>query len=218
MTAAAEVQLAHDLRTPLSSVLVIAELLEQGRFGALTPPQLEQVRVLHAAVRSLCDVTDDALALARAGEAAAGPREPFAMSALLARVRDVARPMAAARGLALRIECGVDGVRLGHPRAVERVLLNLVTNAVKFTARGWVDVSAAGAGARDAPDTRDAMRVTVSVRDSGPGLGKADGGTGMGLPACRRLLAMMGSALRLESAEGAGTRFHFDLDLPHARD
>lgn len=210
MTAAAEVELAHDLRTPLSSVLVITELLEQGRFGVLTPPQLEQVRVLHAAVRSLCAVTDDVLALARAGETA-GAREPFSVGAVLATVRDVALPMATARGLRLHVDGAVEGVRLGHPRALERVLLNLVTNAIKFTDEGEVEVSVRA-------DARDATRVTVAVADTGPGLHGLETGQGRGLPTCRRLVETMGSELRSEAGARGGSRFHFTLDLPHARD
>ncbi len=206
------IELAHDLRTPLSSMLVITELLEQGRFGALPSEAREQVRVLHAAVRSLCAVTDDVLALARSeGADAAGPTEPLVVATLLETVADAARPMATARGLALEVACTVEGVRRGQARAIERVLLNLVTNALKFTPDGMVELSAHAAA--------DASTVTFMVQDAGPGLVRGgDGGTGMGLRICRRLLDAMGSTLRVDAREAGGSRFAFDVRLSFAHD
>lgn len=225
------VELAHDLRTPLASVLVIADLLQSGRSGPLSALQQEQVRLMYSAVRSLCAVTEDVMEAARSGgESAVGARVPFSVSDVLTHVRDVARPMAAARGLELRVLSDLHEARLGHPRAVERVLLNLVTNAIKFTDRGHVEVSVLAEGA-------EPEQVVFSVRDTGRGITAAAAdvllepftaatavqsrrfsGAGIGLMVCRRLVAAMGASLHLQSEPARGSRFTFTLALPFARD
>src|SRR5256885_3781351 len=114
--------------------------------------------------------------------------------------------------------------RLGHPVALSRVLLNLTTNALKFTDRGYVEVVTRETGA---------ARVEFSVRDSGRGIdpallhtlyrplrpagaasGRVFSQTGLGLATCRRLVEAMASELKVESRAGWGTRFFFELDLP----
>jgi signal transduction histidine kinase len=112
--------------------------------------------------------------------------------------------------------------------ALSRVLLNLTTNALKFTAEGSVDVTAKETGSR---------AVEFSVRDTGRGIPPqsmatlyepfrrrqkpgeyAFSGSGLGLSICRKLVEAMGSSLEVETAPGYGTRFHFELDLPLAGD
>lgn len=223
------VELAHDFRSPLAAVLILTEMLERGRSGPLTPRQHAQVRLIYSAVRSLCEATTGVMELARGGgvdEHAA--RVPFAVSDILANVGDVVRPVATARGLKLHILSSVRGERMGHPRSVERVLLNLVTNALKFTDHGSVELSVRSEGAR-----RD--RVCFAVRDSGRGISghavrsllepfpvptaerpHGFSGTGLGLAVCQRLVTAMGSTLRLDSRSEHGSRFYFTLDLPPA--
>src|SRR2546426_7176759 len=117
-------------------------------------------------------------------------------------------------------------LRLGHALALRRVLLNLTTNALKFTERGSVEIVAA---------EQSATRVRFFVRDTGPGINpealsslyhpfrrsaKAGrylfSGTGLGLALTRRLVQAMGSELCLETQPGWGTQFSFDLELPPA--
>lgn len=240
-------ELAHDLRTPLSSVLVAAELLQDGRLGPLNALQREQVRLMQAAARTACQVTDDVLDMARAGGGVPlGPRVPFSMEDVLATVRDIVQPTAAARGIQLRLRCSAAEPRLGHPRALERVLLNLVGNAVKCTDEGWVELSAR-------PEGAEPELVCVAVRDTGRGVSRAaaeallepvaapyvapyaahdaapyeaaashgaagSARAGLGLVVCRRLLTAMGGTLRLDPRVAPGARFHFTLALPFARD
>jgi len=120
--------------------------------------------------------------------------------------------------------------RLGHAVALSRVLLNLTTNALKFTDVGTVELGAEEIGGADAP-----ARIRFSVRDNGHGIppeklmtlfqplrkevgrrGQLFSQSGLGLAICRQLVSAMKSELQVESrvGEGGGTRFYFDLDLP----
>jgi signal transduction histidine kinase len=118
----------------------------------------------------------------------------------------------------------VSDQRLGHSVALSRVLLNLTTNALKFTHEGFVEIVA-----------RETLgsRVEFSVRDTGPGInhlaeeslfsafrraptgqGFMLSGTGLGLSLCRKLVSVMGGELHLETRADWGTRFSFELALP----
>ena len=149
---------------------------------------------------------------------------------MLEAVRDIVRPMAEVKQLTVRIEPPKVDERLGHPVALRRVLLNLTTNALKFTEHGTVDISA--------HDTRQGW-LEFAVRDSGRGIdaaamptlfhpvrvapprganetrgSKLFSNTGLGLMICRKLAEAMGSQLRVETQLGRGTRFFFELELP----
>jgi len=141
-------------------------------------------------------------------------------------VRDIVQPIAEEKSLTVRLTPPEADFRIGHPVALSRVLLNLTTNALKFTAEGFVEVTAREAGGR---------AVEFSVRDTGRGIPPqsmatlyepfrrrqkpgeyAFSGSGLGLSICRKLVEAMGSTLGVETAAGHGTRFHFVLDLPLA--
>jgi signal transduction histidine kinase len=152
---------------------------------------------------------------------------PFSAQEILQSVRDVVQPMAEEKGLALVVEPLEGDWRVGHPQALNRVLLNLVTNALKFTNEGRV-LLAARALSRS--------RVAFVVEDTGRGIPPhvmatlfdpfrrrnapgdyAFSSAGLGLSICRKLIAAMGAELVVETALEEGTRFRFELDLPPAR-
>lgn len=139
-------------------------------------------------------------------------------------VRDIVRPMAEEKGIEIRIVPPTSDHREGHAVALSRVLLNLTTNALKFTRQGFVEI-----GARQTT----VPRVEFSVRDTGPGINQQSveslysafrraptgqgyvlSGAGLGLALCRKLVSVMGGTLQLESRENWGTRFCFELELP----
>jgi signal transduction histidine kinase len=141
-------------------------------------------------------------------------------------VRDIVQPIAEEKSLTVRLSLPESDFRIGHPVALSRVLLNLTTNALKFTAEGFVEVTARETEAR---------AVEFSVRDTGRGIPPqsmatlyepfrrrqkpgeyAFSGSGLGLSICRKLVEAMGSTLEVETAPGYGTRFYFILDLPLA--
>ena len=221
------VQIVHDLRSPLTSILFLAETLMQERSGPVNERQQRQLGLIYSAAFGLSSLTSDTIELARGGDQLADDRPtPLSLAELLESVCDIVRPIAAEKGLAVNVTLPNADLRLGHPLALRRVLLNLTTNALKFTDRGTVDIAAV---------EKSDMRVAFSVRDTGPGINPEAlaslfqpfrrsaragrylfSGTGLGLALTRRLVRAMGSELCLETRPGWGTQFWFDLELPPA--
>jgi signal transduction histidine kinase len=149
---------------------------------------------------------------------------PFSLTAMLESVRDIVRPIAEEKRLAVRLLPANVDYRMGHPAALSRVLLNLTTNALKFTNEGYVEIVAQEIGP---------LRVQFAVRDSGMGIdpkivsslyepfrravGRTEQSfsqTGLGLAMCQKLVEAMHSHLQVETRRGWGTRFYFELSLP----
>jgi len=219
------VELAHDLRSPLTSILFLAETLRRGQSGAVNAVQRRQLGIIYSAALGLLSIVGDIIELARGGDQLAEAEPPpFSVTEIFESVRDTVQPMAEERGLTIRMLPPSQDQRMGYPVALSRVLLNLTTNALKFTDEGFVEVVARETGP---------TRVEFSVRDTGNGIapevldrlyepfrpaptatGYAFSGSGLGLAICRRLVEAMGSTLRVETRAGWGTRFYFELDLP----
>jgi signal transduction histidine kinase len=218
------VEVAHDLRSPLTSILFLAETLQRARSGPVNPVQERQLGLIYSAAFGLSSVASDVIELARGGDRLVDLDPiPFSVTDILESVRDIVQPIAEEKSLTVRLTPPEADFRIGHPVALSRVLLNLTTNALKFTAEGFVEVAAREAGGR---------AVEFSVRDTGRGIPPqsmatlyepfrrrqkpgeyAFSGSGLGLSICRKLVEAMGSTLGVETAAGYGTRFHFVLDL-----
>ena len=218
------VEVAHDLRSPLTSILFLAETLQRQTSGDLNELQHRQLGLIYSAGLGLSEMASNLLELARGGSRLAEDEPtPFSVTEILESVLDVVRPMAEEKALMIRHNPPAADHRLGHPVALSRVLLNLTTNALKFTDEGFVEIVARENGP---------TLVEFSVRDTGPGIGSdahhtlyspfrrtkhgdrhAFSSTGLGLALCRRLVQAMGSELQFESKRGWGTRFHFELTL-----
>jgi signal transduction histidine kinase len=221
------VEVAHDLRSPLTSILFLAETLQRARSGPVNPVQERQLGLIYSAAFGLSSVASDVIELARGGDRLVDlDAIPFSVADILESVRDIVQPIAEEKGLTVRLATPQADFRVGHPVALSRVLLNLTTNALKFTAEGFVEVTGRETGDR---------AVEFAVRDTGRGIPPqsmatlyepfrrrqnpgeyAFSGSGLGLSICRKLVEAMGSTLEVETAPGYGTRFHFALDLPLA--
>ena len=219
------VEMAHDLRSPLTSILFLAESLRNGQGSPVTDPQRRQLGLIYSAALCLCTAANDVLELARGGDRLADKEPgPFSIVEVFKSVRDMVQPIAEEKGLPLHLKPARPDWRLGHACALSRVLLNLTTNALKFTEQGFVELTAR---------SLDAARVEFSIRDTGPGIDAAAlralydpfrkhqsqlrqhfSSSGLGLAMCRKLVTAMGSELRVETRAGWGTRFFFQLDLP----
>jgi signal transduction histidine kinase len=223
-------ELLHDLRSPLTSIRCLAELLERGQSGVVTDVQRKQLRLIYSAALGIGSMATDVIEMARQGDQVPdGDRVPFSISEVLEGVAIMVRPIAEEKGLRMVFQQLPSDQRIGMPHALGRVLLNLVTNALKFTDEGSVEVQV-----RATTPTR----VEFAVVDTGRGIPEAAiphlfrpfrrstgraarsgsgymfSGTGLGLALCRKLLRAMDSEIKYETNPGVGTRFYFDLELP----
>ena len=218
---------AHDLRSPLTSILVLAETLQRGQSGAVNEVQRRQLGLIYTAALGLSSVASDIIEFTQGGDQLV-EQEPtaFSVTAMLESVRDIVRPIAEEKHLTVRLLAPTHDQRMGYPVALSRVLLNLTTNALKFTDEGYVEIVA-----QEAAD--GSGHIEFAVRDSGRGIpadtittlfqplrkesgrrGQLFSQTGLGLTICRKLATAMKSELKVESRTGWGTRFYFALDLP----
>jgi signal transduction histidine kinase len=218
------IEVAHDLRSPLTSILFLAETMRAGR-TPLDPTRERQLKLIYSAAFELSSLANDLTELAQGGDRLL-EREPveFSIDALMHSVSDIVQPIAEEKGLEVKLSPAGAQHRIGHPAALGRVMLNLVTNALRCTDVGFVEVKA---------EDLSPTRVEFSVRDSGPGVPKevvdslfqpfdplklararSFSSSGLGLAICRRLVAAMGGDLRVKSARERGSCFYFQLELP----
>jgi signal transduction histidine kinase/ligand-binding sensor domain-containing protein len=216
--------LGHEVRTPMTGVLGMSELLLS---TALDRKQTGQVQAIRRAGEHLLRLVNDALDLARIE---AGRLElesvDFDLDALVQDVAALMQPLAERKGLALCIEVADDvwGVWHGDSTRVRQILMNLLSNAVKFTERGAVMLSIAPLSPHG---------VCCVVSDTGPGLDAEQqrrlfrrfeqaegartasryGGSGLGLAICQELAMAMGGDIALRSAPGEGASFTVRLPL-----
>jgi len=218
--------MSHEFRTPLNAILGYTSILLRGVSGELTPQQRENLSRVDSNGRHLLAIINDILDISRI-EAGRMPLHlgDFAMSALIGEVISEVEPLIARSKLevTVKVDPALPAIRSDRAK-VKQVLLNLLTNAVKFTPEGSVRVSAAY--------LRDAREVAVAVADSGIGIAEADqarifedfqqadasstrqyGGAGLGLSICRRLASMLEGRITLSSNLGEGSTFTVVLPL-----
>jgi signal transduction histidine kinase/ActR/RegA family two-component response regulator len=212
---------SHDLRQPIHALGLYMGAL---RHRTADPASSEIVERMDSAVGALDSLLDSLLDISRIDAGALVPRPAaFDLAALLLRLGDEFAPDAALRGLRLSTRIGGDGRARAwsDPLLVERLLRNLIANAVKYTRRGGVLVTC-----RARHDATGAALWCVEVWDTGPGIAPEErervfeefyqagnperdrrAGLGLGLSIVRRLAQLLGLALELHSVPGRGTRF-----------
>ncbi len=219
---------AHDMRSPLTSVLFLVDAMRTGHSGPITSHQERQLLLVYGAVFALSSLASDFLDLARGGDRLLDPVPvPFSISECLHVVRDIVQPIAEEKKLDVILAAPEKGDRrVGQPTALTRVLLNLTTNALKFTDQGNVTVSVKGVSR---------TQLEFAVSDTGRGIppevidtlfdafrqqsrsGKTVfSSAGLGLSICQKLVSAMGGTLGVESVYGERTCFSFRLNLPLA--
>nr|WP_227026964.1 PAS domain-containing hybrid sensor histidine kinase/response regulator [Corallococcus soli] len=216
--------MSHEFRTPLNAILGYTNMLLQGVSGEMTPPQRRNLTRIDSNGRHLLEVINEILDITRI-EAGRMPLHltDFGLPELLQEVMAEMDPIIARSKLTVEthLEEGLPGVWTDRQK-VKQIVLNLLSNALKFTHEGSVHVSAEyqnGTGI-----------LSISVKDTGIGIDlsnqekifedfqqvdssptRAYGGTGLGLSICRRLATMLGGRVSLQSSPGQGSTFtlHF---------
>jgi len=201
---------SHDLRTPLNVIMGYTQLLAEGTFGPVAPEQADALaRTLRVAQGQLA-LINDLLDLARIeqGKFECHPR-PIALSDLVPSLREMMDALLMGRPVGFEVDVRPDTVARTDPERLRQVLVNLLTNAAKFTQAGCIRLVAELDG-----------DVRIAVQDTGPGMapallararepfvrGEVEGaGTGLGLAIVARLTALLGGSLAIDSKPGEGT-------------
>jgi signal transduction histidine kinase/CheY-like chemotaxis protein len=222
--------MSHEIRTPLNGVAAIASALSR---TALSPRQAEMVRIIASSAGTLERLLSDVLDLSRIETGAVEiEHEPFHLADAVRAVTALASARAEEKGLALRLSLDprAEVEVLGDSVRLKQVLTNLVSNAVKFTETGHVQVTLEEAGELDG-----AAYWRISVEDTGVGFDPAQkarlfdrfqqadgsvtrrfGGSGLGLAISRQLVLLMGGEIDAASRLGEGSTFTLRLPLPRA--
>jgi signal transduction histidine kinase len=220
--------MSHELRTPLNAIIGFSEVLAERMFGDVNDKQAEYLTDILESARHLLSLINDILDLSKI-EAGRMELEPtsFDLTATIENTLILVRERAQRRSIELAKQ--IDG-RLGvieaDERKVKQVLLNLLSNALKFTPEGGrIDVHAG---------VRDAM-AEISVTDNGVGIAPQDQeavfeefrqvgaltrkveGTGLGLAISRKFIELHGGRIRVSSTPGAGSTFTFTLPIRQPR-
>src|SRR5437764_313316 len=137
------VEMAHDLRSPLTSIVLLAEALQSGHSGRVNETQRRELGLIYSAALSLCGTASDVIELAR-GSSRLLDRDAvaFSVAEVFTSVRSMVLPLAEVKRLEVRLVHPVPERRVGQARALARVILNLATNAVKFADAGFVEIAA----------------------------------------------------------------------------
>ncbi len=227
-------EMSHELRTPLASILSLSWMLLDRIDGDLTPEQEKQVNLIRRAGQTLSDLVNDLLDLAKIEAGAMSPRiSEFTVGELFAALRGMFRPLMMGSNVSLVFDEGREVLTMHSDEGrVSQILRNFVSNAIKFTERGEIRVTA----------TRDGDMVRFDVQDTGIGIAPADQerifndfeqidssvqrrvrGTGLGLPVSNKLALLLGGSITVTSTLGKGSTFtvHLPLRIPtpeHADD
>ncbi len=217
----------HELRTPLNAVIGFSQLLEKD--DSLSPRLQSNAKIISASGRHLLTLINDILELSKIESGKTQVvADDIVPAELLEEIVAMMRLRAEQAGIGLSLELvNVPPIVSLDAVMVRQVLLNLISNAIKFTPEGGVSVKVKGMA--DAGEGR--VRLMFSVRDTGIGITAEDQerifspfeqagppnsqeGTGLGLSISREYVQMMGGTLLLDSKPGEGSRFYFDIIVP----
>lgn len=215
--------MSHEIRTPLNAILGVADLLS---FSPLSDADMDNVRIINKSGHGLLEIMNEILDFAKIehGDFEA-ESVPFDAVALARDAMELVKARADEQKIGMTLSvAGLsgDGWYLGDPTRLRRVLLNLLSNAVKFTSKGCVEVIVV--------ESRGGACLMYQVADTGIGIpaharprlfspfsqvdgtiSRRFGGTGLGLAICKKVVEGLGGAIGVNSTEGVGSRFWFEV-------
>ena len=218
--------MSHELRTPLNAISGYTQLLELGIRGPLNPAQVQDLGRINRAAAYLLSLINDVLTVARMEGARPLDVVSVEVNGALAEVEGLCALQAAAKGVKLTVKlCEREILVAADAERFQQIMLNLITNAIKFTPAG---------GKIDVRCDEDAGRVRVCVKDTGVGVGARDmhrvfdpfvqvdrqltkaaqQGIGLGLSISRELARAMHGDLTIQSTESVGSTFTLTLPIP----
>jgi signal transduction histidine kinase len=217
--------MSHELRTPLNSILLLSRLLSENHTGNLSNEQVEYATVIQSSGNGLLTLIDEILDLSKIESGKMELEYEFVgVEELTAEMSSLFSPLAKDKGIAFNIETGnnLPGMLETDRLRLQQILRNLISNALKFTARGSVTLRV----------SRNGQTISFAVQDTGIGIPQdkqqtvfeafqqADGstrrkygGSGLGLSISRELAKLLGGEISLESEEGKGSTFTLSLPL-----
>lgn len=217
----AVVAIAHDIRSPLCSILLLVDALRRAEKASPNPIRERQLGLIYGAAFGLSTTVSNLIGAARGEGLVQGKPMPFSVSETMHSVSAIMQPMCEEKGIPLGMEFPEDDARVGHASAIQQALLNLTSNALRYTDAGSVAMGCSEVSGD---------RVEFWVEDTGPGI--PDGvlerlcygfppegvklrfsSAGLGLAIVRTLVEAMGSTLQVDSGS-EGTRISFLLSLP----
>jgi Amt family ammonium transporter len=216
----------HELRTPLNAIMGMAELVETGIYGNISPEQQNALQRIIGSSERLTLMVNELLDQAQldAGTMKIS-KKPFSLKSILEQIQYSLGVLAAAKGLTLTTNINDDfpPILMGDPNRINQILTNLIGNAIKFTDEGQVNVLVG---------KRNPFTWYIKVRDTGPGLSKDaqhfifeafrqvedpvtrdHGGIGLGLSITQKLAILMGGDVSVKSELGKGSEFTVVLPL-----
>jgi len=218
----AVVAIAHDIRSPLGSILLLVDSLRRAEKAQANPIRDRQLGLIYGAAFGLSTTVTNLIDAAR-GDLVHGEPLPFSVTETIHTVGAIVLPMCEEKGIPLHMHFLKEDARIGHASPIQQALLNLASNAIRYTDSGSVDIGCT----ESSPD-----RCEFWVEDTGPGIPHqvlkrlCDGfppegvklrfsSAGLGLAIVRTLVEAMGSTLQVDTGSD-GTRFSFLLELPRA--
>jgi signal transduction histidine kinase/DNA-binding response OmpR family regulator len=222
--------MSHEIRTPMNAVLGLTSTLLE---ADLSRDQRESIQAIHTAGDNLLEILNDILDFSKLETGKLSLEAvPFSVAALVESALGVVGASAAAKGLEVRVQMSPDipAGLLGDAGRIRQILLNLASNAIKFTSAGEIVIkveclrkgpkdatlrwSVADGGIGIPPDRIGALFNDFIQADSS--INRRFGGSGLGLAICRRIVEQMGGEIGVESEIGRGSTFRIELTLPIA--
>ncbi len=222
--------MSHEIRTPINAIMGLANILAHSE--PLTPKQFEFIKTLQMSADTLLALINDLLDISKI-EARSVELEtiPFSLSKIVQEIISMMNVHAQEKGLDFNVIAGpeIDQItHIGDPNRIRQVLVNLCSNALKFTERGGIEIklhstpldetnihnvfiAIKDTGIGIAPDKQDAVFHKFSQADAS--INRKYGGTGLGLAITKTLTEIMGGTIKLDSVEGKGSTFTVTIPL-----